>query len=38
MEKSQETALGFSFLFGFDTDADSLYQFAKLLRREGFFH
>lgn len=38
MEKSQETSLGFSFLFGFDTDADALYQFAKLLRREGFFY
>lgn len=38
MEKSQETSLGFSFLFGFDTDADALYQFAKLLRREGLFY
>lgn len=38
MRKSQEKALGFSFLFDFDTDADFLYEFVKLLRREGFFY
>lgn len=38
MRKSQEKALGFSFLFDFDVDADFLYEFVKLLRREGFFY
>ena len=38
MEKSQEAALGFSFLFGFDVDAGFLSEFAKLLCREGFFY
>jgi len=38
MRKSQEKALGFSFLLDFDVDGDSIYEFVKLLRREGFYY
>lgn len=38
IRKSQEKELGFSFLFDFDIDGDSMYEFVKLLRREGFYY
>ena len=36
IRKSQEKELGFSFLFDFDVGGDRIYEFVKLLRREGF--
>lgn len=38
IRKSQEKELGFSFLFDFDIDGDRMYEFVKLLRREGFYY
>lgn len=35
---SGETEIGFSFVFPFDIDEKKIYEFAKLLRREGFFY
>lgn len=34
----EEREIGFSFTFPFDTDGTLIYDFAKLLRREGFFY
>ena len=34
---SDETDIGFSFAFPFDIDEKQIFEFAKLLRREGFF-
>lgn len=34
----KEKEIGFSFCFGFDTDGDAMYEFVKLLRREGFYY
>lgn len=36
--KSREKNLGFSFRFNFDIDGDTIYEFVKLLRRNGFFY
>ncbi len=33
-----EEEIGFSFRFDFDADGDAVYDFVKLLRREGFYH
>lgn len=38
IKKSREKEIGFSFCFGFDTDGDAMYEFVKLLRREGFYY
>lgn len=38
IRKSQENDLGFSFLFDFDVGGDRMYEFVKLLRREGFYY
>lgn len=38
IRKSQEKELGFSFRFSFDVDGDRMYEFVKLLRREGFYY
>ena len=38
IEKSQETDIGFSFYFPFDTDEKTFFEFVKLIRREGFFY
>lgn len=35
---SDETDIGFSFVFPFDIDEKQIFEFAKLLRREGFFY
>ena len=35
---SDETDIGFSFAFPFDIDEKQIFEFAKLLRREGFFY
>lgn len=35
---SGEAEIGFSFVFPFDIDGKQIFEFAKLLRREGFFY
>jgi len=35
---SDEKEIGFSFHFDFDVDGDTMYDFAKLLRRKGFYY
>ena len=34
----QEREIGFSFSFPFDVDGQKIYEFVKLLRREGFYY
>lgn len=34
----QEQEIGFSFSFPFDVDGQRMYEFVKLLRREGFYY
>lgn len=34
----QEREIGFSFSFPFDVDGQKMYEFVKLLRREGFYY
>lgn len=34
----QEQEIGFSFSFPFDVDGQMMYEFVKLLRREGFYY
>lgn len=36
--KSEEKEIGFSFKFDFDITGTEMYEFAKMLRREGFFY
>lgn len=38
IKKSEEKELGFSFRFRFDITGNEMYEFVKLLRREGFFY
>ena len=38
IKKSEEKEIGFSFKFGFDITGNEMYEFAKMLRREGFFY
>lgn len=38
IQTSDETDIGFSFVFPFDIDEKQIFEFAKLLRREGFFY
>lgn len=38
IKKSEEKEIGFSFRFGFDVTGNEMYEFAKMLRREGFFY
>ena len=35
--KSDEKEIGFSFIFSFDVEGKQIFEFAKLLRREGFY-
>lgn len=35
---SYEKEIGFSVRFDFDVDGDTMYEFVKLLRREGFYY
>ncbi|MCM1039172.1 MAG: hypothetical protein NC434_07610 [Ruminococcus sp.] len=35
---SDEKEIGFSFLFPFDTEGKQIFEFVKLLRREGFYY
>ncbi len=35
---SGETDIGFSFVFPFDIDGKQIFEFVKLIRREGFFY
>lgn len=37
IQNSKANEIGFSFRFGHDIDGNSMYEFVKLLRREGFF-
>lgn len=37
IQTSDETDIGFSFVFPFDIDEKQIFEFAKLLKREGFF-
>ena len=34
----KEKEIGFSFTFSFDTEEDRIFEFGKLLRREGFYY
>ena len=38
IKRSEEKEIGFSFKFGFDITGTEMYEFAKMLRREGFFY
>lgn len=38
IQKSDEREIGFSIEFDFDIDGDAIYEFVKLLRREGFYY
>ena len=38
IKKSEEKEIGFSFKFDFDITGTEMYEFAKMLRREGFFY
>ena len=38
IKESEEKEIGFSFKFGFDIAGNEMYEFAKMLRREGFFY
>lgn len=38
IRQSDETEIGFNFRLDFDIDGDGIYEFAKLLRREGFYY
>ena len=35
---SDEEEIGFSFVFPFDVDGKEIFEFVKLLRREGFYY
>lgn len=38
IKKSEEKEIGFSFKFDFDITGTEIYEFVKMLRREGFFY
>lgn len=38
IRQSPEQEVGFTFRFDFDIDGNAIYEFAKLLRREGFYY
>lgn len=38
IQNSDEREIGFSFRFDFNVDGDTMYEFVKLLRREGFYY
>ncbi len=38
IRQSNETEIGFNFQLDFDIDGDRIYEFAKLLRKEGFYY
>ncbi len=38
IRNTSEQEVGFSFRFDFDVDGDAVYEFVKLLRREGFYN
>lgn len=38
IEKSDEKEIGFSFTLDWETDQEQIYEFVKLLRREGFYY
>ena len=38
IKKSEEKEIGFSFKFGFDITGNEMYEFVKMLRREGFYY
>lgn len=38
IKKSEEKEIGFSFKFNFDITGNEMYEFVKMLRREGFFY
>ena len=38
VRKSDETEIGFSFTFPFETEGKYFFEFAELLRREGFYY
>lgn len=38
VRNSDEKEIGFSFQFDFGIDGDTMYEFVKLLRREGFYY
>ena len=35
---SDEMEIGFSFEFPFETEGEQIFEFVKLLRREGFYY
>lgn len=35
---SDEKEIGFSFMFPFEVDGKQIFEFVKLLRREGFYY
>lgn len=38
IQTSDEKEIGFSFRFDFEVDGNTMYEFVKLLRREGFYY
>lgn len=38
IKNSDEKEIGFSFVFDYNVDKDTLFDFAELLRREGFYY
>lgn len=38
IQESREKDIGFSFYFPFDTDGPTIFEFVKLIRREGFYY
>ena len=38
IKKSEEKEIGFSFKFNYDITGNEMYEFVKMLRREGFFY
>lgn len=38
ISRSEEREIGFCFSLPWDTDGETMYEFAKLLRREGFYY
>lgn len=38
ISRSEETEIGFCFSLPWEVDGDKIYEFAKLLRREGFYY
>lgn len=38
IRRSKEKEIGFTFRLDFDIDGERIYEFAKLLRREGFYY